>query len=51
MTPDGARTAPHRPRQRRRLGIDDGVVRLPCGIEDASDLIAVLDQTVVPESP
>ncbi len=32
------------PRQRAALGIDDGLVRLSVGVEDAGDLIADLDQ-------
>jgi cystathionine gamma-lyase len=32
--------------QRRRLGIDDGLVRLSVGIEDVADLIADLDQAM-----
>jgi len=34
------------PRQRAALGIDDGLVRLSVGIEDAGDLIADLDQAL-----
>jgi cystathionine beta-lyase/cystathionine gamma-synthase len=32
--------------QRTRLGIPDGFVRLSCGIEDAGDIIADLDQAL-----
>lgn len=32
--------------ERKRLGITDGFVRLSCGIEDAEDLIADLDQAL-----
>jgi cystathionine gamma-lyase len=32
--------------QRRKIGIDDGLIRLSVGIEDASDLIADLDQAM-----
>jgi cystathionine beta-lyase/cystathionine gamma-synthase len=32
--------------QRRKIGIDDGLVRLSVGIEDASVLIADLDQAL-----
>jgi cystathionine beta-lyase/cystathionine gamma-synthase len=38
------------PAERRRLGIDDGFVRLSLGIEDADDLIADLEQALAPES-
>jgi cystathionine gamma-lyase len=34
------------PDVRRRLGIEDGLVRLSVGIEDADDLIADLDQAL-----
>jgi len=34
------------PKQRAALGIDDGLVRLSVGIEDAGDLIADLDQSL-----
>jgi cystathionine beta-lyase/cystathionine gamma-synthase len=34
------------PAQRLALGIDDGLVRLSVGIEDADDLIADLDQAL-----
>lgn len=29
---------------RRKIGIDDGLIRLSCGVEDAADLIADLEQ-------
>jgi cystathionine beta-lyase/cystathionine gamma-synthase len=32
--------------QRAKLGIPDGFVRLSCGIEDAADIIADLDQAL-----
>ena len=32
--------------QREKLGIDDNLVRLSVGIEDADDLIADLDQAL-----
>lgn len=32
--------------RRRRLGVTDGLVRLSCGVEDAEDLIADLDQAL-----
>lgn len=32
--------------RRQRLGVTDGLVRLSCGIEDADDLIADLDQAL-----
>src|SRR5262249_31741490 len=32
--------------QRRRIGIDDGLVRLSVGIEDSADLIADLEQAL-----
>ena len=34
------------PEQRAALGFPDGFVRLSCGIEDASDIIADLDQAL-----
>ena len=34
------------PAERKRLGITDGFVRLSCGIEDAEDLIADIDQAL-----
>jgi cystathionine gamma-synthase len=34
------------PEQRAELGIRDGLIRLACGIEDAEDLIADLDQAL-----
>ena len=34
------------PEQRARIGIPDGLLRLSCGIEDAADLIADLEQAV-----
>jgi cystathionine gamma-synthase len=34
------------PEQRAELGIRDGLIRLACGIEDADDLIADLDQAL-----
>lgn len=34
------------PAERRRRGIVDGLVRLSCGLEDAEDLIADLDQSL-----
>jgi len=34
------------PARRAELGIDDGLVRLSVGIEDADDLIADLDQAL-----
>jgi cystathionine beta-lyase/cystathionine gamma-synthase len=34
------------PTKRAALGIDDGLVRLSVGIEDADDLIADLDQAL-----
>jgi cystathionine gamma-lyase len=37
------------PEARRELGIDDGFIRLALGIEDAADLIADLEQALVPE--
>jgi cystathionine beta-lyase/cystathionine gamma-synthase len=37
--------------ERRRLGIDDGFVRLSLGIEDGHDLIADLDRALAPEIP
>jgi methionine-gamma-lyase len=36
------------PDARRRAGIRDGMIRLSCGIEDAADLIADLDQALRP---
>ena len=47
-TPANDRTL--EPAERRRLGIDDGFVRLSLGIEDADDLIADLEQALAPES-
>ena len=41
---DDARLDPTR--QRAALGIDDGLVRLSVGVEDAGDLIADLDQAL-----
>jgi cystathionine gamma-lyase len=35
------------PAQRRAIGIDDGLIRLSIGIEDADDLIADLEQALV----
>ncbi|MFP4649119.1 MAG: trans-sulfuration enzyme family protein [Halorhodospira sp.] len=32
--------------ERRRRGIDDGMVRLSCGLEDAKDLVADLEQAL-----
>ena len=32
------------PAQRKALGMPDGFVRLSCGIEDAEDIIADLEQ-------
>ena len=32
--------------QRAALGINDSLIRLSCGIEDADDLIADLDQAI-----
>ena len=32
--------------ERRRRGIDDGMVRLSCGLEDAEDLVADLEQAL-----
>jgi cystathionine beta-lyase/cystathionine gamma-synthase len=32
--------------QRAKLGFPDGYVRLSCGIEDAADIIADLDQAL-----
>jgi cystathionine gamma-synthase len=34
------------PEERRELGIPDNMIRLSCGIEDAADLIADLDQAL-----
>ena len=34
------------PENRAALGIDDGLVRLSVGVEDADDLIADLDQAL-----
>ncbi|MCK9514454.1 MAG: PLP-dependent aspartate aminotransferase family protein [Ottowia sp.] len=34
------------PEERRRRGIDDGLVRISCGLEDAEDLIADLQQAL-----
>jgi cystathionine gamma-synthase/methionine-gamma-lyase len=34
------------PRQRQRMGITDGLVRISTGIEDASDIIADLEQAL-----
>jgi cystathionine beta-lyase/cystathionine gamma-synthase len=34
------------PAQRRRLGINDGLVRISVGIEDVADIIADLDQAL-----
>ncbi len=39
------------PEQRAAIGIDDGMVRLSVGIEDADDLIADLDQALAVPSP
>jgi cystathionine beta-lyase/cystathionine gamma-synthase len=36
------------PDERAALGFPDGFVRLSCGIEDADDLIADLDQALGP---
>jgi cystathionine gamma-synthase len=36
------------PERRRELGITDSLVRLSCGIEDADDLIADLEQALAP---
>jgi O-succinylhomoserine sulfhydrylase len=43
-----ATTTHHRlkPEERAELGIDDGLVRLSVGLEDAADLIADLDQAL-----
>jgi cystathionine beta-lyase/cystathionine gamma-synthase len=40
------------PEERVKLGITDGLVRLSCGVEDADDLLADLDQAFkgIPES-
>jgi cystathionine beta-lyase/cystathionine gamma-synthase len=35
-----------KPEQRAELGIPDSLVRLSCGIEDADDLIADLEQAL-----
>jgi cystathionine beta-lyase/cystathionine gamma-synthase len=35
-----------KPEERATLGIDDGLVRLSVGLEDAADLIADLDQAL-----
>ncbi|MBW2577896.1 MAG: PLP-dependent transferase, partial [Deltaproteobacteria bacterium] len=35
-----------KPEQRRELGVPDSLVRLSCGIEDADDLIADLEQAL-----
>jgi len=32
------------PEERARIGITDGLVRLSCGVEEAEDLVADLDQ-------
>ena len=34
------------PHVRAELGISDGLVRLSCGVEDAADLIADLEQAL-----
>jgi cystathionine gamma-lyase len=34
------------PEERQRIGIDDGLIRLSLGVEDAADLIADLDQAL-----
>jgi cystathionine gamma-synthase len=34
------------PEQRKQFGIDDNMIRMSCGIEDAQDLIADLDQAL-----
>ena len=34
------------PEQRQALGITDSLVRYACGVEDADDLIADLDQAL-----
>ncbi|UCD70152.1 MAG: PLP-dependent transferase, partial [Betaproteobacteria bacterium] len=34
------------PAEREKVGITDGLVRLSCGLEDADDLIADLDQAL-----
>lgn len=34
------------PEQRRRIGVEDGLVRLSVGVEDVADLIADLDQAL-----
>ncbi|HET7775809.1 MAG TPA: PLP-dependent transferase, partial [Azospira sp.] len=34
------------PEQRRRIGIDDGLVRLSVGVEDLADLLADLEQAL-----
>jgi O-succinylhomoserine sulfhydrylase len=42
-------TTTHRvlgPEERARIGIDDGMIRLSVGLEDAGDLIADLDQAL-----
>jgi len=36
------------PAQRRRMGIRDNLVRLSVGIEDAEDILADLEQGLVP---
>lgn len=39
------------PAERERRGIVGGLVRLSCGLEDAEDLIADLDQALGAEAP
>ncbi|MEO1617684.1 MAG: PLP-dependent transferase, partial [Planctomycetota bacterium] len=34
------------PEERKRFGIDDNMIRFSCGIENADDLIADLDQAL-----
>ncbi|KAI9337059.1 Cys/Met metabolism PLP-dependent enzyme-domain-containing protein [Zopfochytrium polystomum] len=35
------------PEARKELGVDDGLIRVSCGVEDAADLIADIDQALL----